>query len=104
MLACPGSAGFTCAVVIGVGLALIAVGLVVAESSSSVSVVDCVVKLKDSTMLAGLRLAARAGICWASAAATARCAPVSWQMPFSVASVMPGHFAPPAASAALMAA
>src|ERR1700739_3417003 len=103
MLACPGSAGFTCAVVIGVGLALIVVGLVVAPSSSSVSVVDCVVKLKDSTMLAGLRLLASAGVCRPRAAAIARCAPVSRQMPFSVASVMLGQVGPPA-SACLMAA
>src|ERR1700739_2591057 len=104
MLACPGSAGFTCAVVIGVGLALIVEGLVTADRSSSVSVVDCVVKLKDSTMLAGLRLGASAGVCAASPAAIARCAPVSWQMPFSVTSVMRGQVGPPAASAALMAA
>src|SRR5579862_2374747 len=99
MLACPGSAGFTCAVVIGVGLTLIVVGLVTADSSSSVSVVDCVVKLKDSTMLAGFRLPASAGICWASAAAIARCAPVSWQIPLRVGSVMAGQVGPLAASA-----
>ncbi len=103
MSECPGSAGFATFVGIPVALRLIACGAVVADTSSSVSTVDPVVKLKVSTMLAGFRLLASTGIPCASACAICSCAPVSWQMPFSVGSVMLGQVAPPA-RAALMAA
>jgi len=68
---------------------LMVCAVAVAEISASVSTVDSVVKLKDSTMLAGLRC---------SACAICSCAPVSRQMLCSVASLI----APQVGSAALM--
>ena len=75
-----------------VGCTLSVCGCAVAEISSSVSAVDSVVKLKDTTTLAGSR---------PIPCAIMRCAPVSWHTAFSVGSVMLGQVAPPA-SAVLM--
>ena len=68
---------------------LMVCAVAVADISASVSTVDSVVKLKDSTMLAGFKC---------SASAICRCAPVSRQMPCSVASVIAAQLG----SAALM--
>ena len=103
MLEWPGSNGFAALVGSPVAFSFSACGAVVAEISSRVSTVDSVVKLKVSTMLAGFRLLASAGIWAARAAAICRCAPVSWHTPFRVGSVMLGQVGPPA-SAVLMAA
>src|SRR4029077_7057173 len=98
----PGSAGFAALVGSPVAFSFIACGVVVAETSSSVSTVDSVVKLKVSTMLAGFKLLARGGIAGARARAIRKCAPGSWHPPFRVGSVILGQVAPPA-SAVLMA-
>jgi len=68
---------------------VIGCAVAVAEISASVSTVDSVVKLKDSTICAGFS---------PSPCAISMCAPVSWQMPCRVASLIAAQLG----SAALM--
>jgi hypothetical protein len=81
---------------VGFTLIVCPVGLAVNDISTSVSIVDSVLKLKDATTFAGLKPAATC----AYSVASPRWAPVNWQRGFSVGSVMLGQVGPPEFSAA----
>src|SRR5215813_13242629 len=93
MSACPASKGLACLVLRPVGFTAIVcpVGLAVNDISSSVSIVDSVLKLKEATTFAGLK----PGATCAYNCASPRCAPVNWHRAFSVGSVMLGQVGPP---------